>query len=262
VHESPAKIVRVYHYEPGKQVFLGSVLMKDVPGALGRIALELSNHKLNLVGSSSSSINGSGIAEWGFFAVGENGPMSADGLQTAIGGMPDVVHCEIKEGKDGLIVDDLHYPLKLNTGQQAMIVRRDTFSDMFERLRFVLGTGGRVVIFQLGVATGQNAVKDHVHSIGKEAVLANARTLSDMYLAQGWGRLEVVQGKAEPFEVVFRLYDSFECKGASSEAPNSDFMRGYVTGYIKSLFKKNVMCTEVHCVATGHDYCEFLVTER
>jgi len=255
------KVVRVYQYSPGRRVFQGSIMLKDIPGAMAAVAAELAKCGLNLVNTSASSINGSGTAEWGFFALAEDRSPAPKELNETLANLPHVLHCDVKEGQNGLIVDSTHYPIILDSGEQAMIVRRDTFSEMFKRLRMVFGSGGRVVAYQLGEATGENVVKDLEKKLSKRVMIMNSQLLTEMMAAQGWGRLEVVDSVQDPFKAVVRLYDSFECAKTKSVEPNSSFIRGYLTGYVKALRGKSIMCTESECLAAGADYCEFLLDE-
>ena len=261
IHAEPPKIVRVYHNAPGKQVYLGSVWMRDVPGAMARVATALAEMNLNLVGSSSSSINGSGVAEWGFFALGDGKAPAAEELKSRVGALPDVIRSDFREGNNGLVVDSLHYPLFLNTGQQAMIIRRDTFADMFRRLKAVFGSGGKVVVHELGMATGENVAKDLVKTLGRDTIMNNHLQLAELMQAQGWGELKVISGSQNPLNAHFIIRDSFECKGTSSATPNSDFIRGYVTAYVKVLWGKSLDCKEVSCLSKGDEHCEFILSE-
>jgi len=70
--QTPPKFVRVYRDAKTRRAFVRTVWLKDVPGALAAAAGALASTGVNLVGSSSSTSNGTGYAEWGFFAEVDN----------------------------------------------------------------------------------------------------------------------------------------------------------------------------------------------
>ena len=253
--------MRVYNYSANRHVFAGSVWIRDVPGALAGVAIGLAKAGINLVGSSSSNVAEMGLSEWGFFAECEDGRLEVDKLQNLVLEQPNVVHCGIKDGDDGLVVDSLHYPLRMNTGQQVMVLRRDIFTQMFKRMREVFGSGGDVVLHELGYATGRDVVNDHVNNLGRAVLLRHQIQMGEELMAQGWGRVEVVSGTSGPMRAVFRLFDSFECAGIRSSSPNSQFFKGYVQGYVKALYGVPVDCNERRCTSMGDPYCEFEITE-
>jgi predicted hydrocarbon binding protein len=254
---TPPKIVRVYHDAGQKRAFVGTVWLKDVPGALAAAAAGIAGVGVNLVSSSSSNLNGTGLAEWGFFAEVDDRNLTLERICEVIRKIPQVSRFELQEGYGGLVVDSIHYPLKFSTGQQGMIVSRGTFSGMLTHMREVYGTGGSVIAYQLGFSTGKKDANELLRVIGTERVLQNIASLTNVYLAQGWGVPELVKLSIEPLDADIRITDSFECANLRSSRPNSHFLRGHLAGLANVLFEKNVECTEVKCAAMGNDYCEF-----
>jgi len=259
--EKSPKIVRVYHDAKSKRALVATVWLKDVPGALAAAASALASAGVNLASSSTSKLNGSGTAEWGFFAEVEDERLTHESLSLALGNTPQVLKFEFEEGNHGVVVDDFHYPLRFSSGQQGMIVSRGTFSGMLAHMREVFGSGGTVIAYELGLSTGKQDGEELVRALGMERVRENLPRLLNLYLAQGWGVPELTSLNLEPLHVTVRFGDSFECTGVRSFRPNSHFMRGHLAGLAKVLFNKNVECMEVKCLATGNDYCEFRCVE-
>jgi len=259
--ETPPKFVRVYHDAKTKRAFVGTVWMKDVPGALAAAAGALASEGVNLVGSSSSTINGTGYAEWGFFAEVDNKRPTRESMIRSLQHIPQITRFELDEGKGGLVVDSIHYPLRFSTGQQGMIVSRTTFSEMLAHMREVFGSGGSVIAYQLGFSTGRKDAEELLSALGKQRVLDNFSDLVYLYLAQGWGIPRLVDLHPEPLQATLRITDSFECTGIRASHPNSHFLRGHLAGMVKAILDKNVECLEIRCSATGNDFCEFHLVE-
>jgi len=257
----------VYYHAAGRHVFEGSVWLRDVPGALASVATELARCGVNLVATSASSIPNTDLAEWAFFAEAKEGWAGIKKTQAALEGSPSVVKSLLKEGNKGFVVDNLHYPLRLSSGEPALIISRKTFRDMFDHLLTDFGSGGRVIIYNLGLASGMESYKHFSQVLGRESVGSRIPDLVSLYTANGWGRAEragdLIGGSSvRPFRGALRLYDSFECTGAKTNAPNSDFIRGHIEGMILSLTGKRVKCSETKCISMGDEYCQFEAIEK
>lgn len=262
-----AKEVMVYYHAAGRRVFQGSVWLRNVPGALAGASAELARSGANLVATSSSNIPNTDLAEWAFFAEAGDDWAGLKRTQEVLEGRPDVVKSVLKEGNEGMIIDNLHYPLRLTTGEPAMIVDRKTFRDMFDRILSVFGSGGRVIIYELGLASGLENNKHFVRVLGREGVGRRVPDLVDLYTAYGWGRVESAGDSRggfslHPFRGTVKVYDSFECTGIKSKTSNSDFLRGHIEGFAQALAGKQIECEETRCVSTGDAYCQFEASEK
>jgi len=257
---SKAKETIGYHYNPDKNVFLISVDFKNTPGVLANITSALSNaHVKTLSGFMSIDESGENAA-WGFFAEAESDLHGAK-LKQVLGQVSGVTASVVLEGTGGLVVDSLHFPLKLNSGETMILMRKEVFGDMFKRLGEMFGSGGEAIVFEEGEATGENDAKKLVEIFGAEGALQNVPELSKLYLSFGWGRPEIVRLNLAPFGATIRLFDCFECSGQSSTKPNSQFVRGHMTGLINVIFGTRVKCVETKCLALGDECCEFDLSE-
>jgi len=256
------KEVMVYYHAANRRVFQGSVWIRNVPGALAGASAELARSGANLVATSSSNISNTDLAQWAFFAEAGDGWAGLEKTQEMLEGSPGVVRSVLKEGIDGMVVDDLHYPLRLITGEPAMVMSRKTFRDMLDRLLAVFGSGGRAIIYELGLASGIEDYKHFVRIFGNKDLIRRIPDLVSLYTAYGWGRAEKAGGtrpafSVRPFRGIVRLYDSFECSGISAKTPNSDFLRGHLEGFAQTLTGETIKCKETKCISTGDAYCQF-----
>ncbi len=58
------------------------------------------------------------------------------------------------------------------------------------------------------------------------------------------------------------IQSNFECSsyGTKSETPQSQFVRGCLSGYWSAFFQKRINVEETRCIAKGDGACEFLLT--
>ena len=257
-----AKEIMVYYHATGRQVFQGSVELKNVPGALAGVSGELARSGINLVATESWNMNSTGLAEWGFFAEADLDWKGLDEVEKTMARAPNVVGCAFREGKDGMVVDTLHYPLRLNTGEPAMVLSRNAFAEMIQNLLGVFGSGGRVVIHQLGVAGGKESCRNLLRTFGREGLELRFPEAVSLYAAMGWGKPELAEYTVRPFSGRLIMYDSFECTGPRKGAPQSEFIRGHLEGFGQTLVNRAVACKETKCLSAGDPYCELRYTEK
>ncbi len=250
-----------YHYNPGKKVFLISVDLKNVPGALASVTSILSKAGVNTLSGFTAIGGGKEKAIWGFFAESEE-DLRAARLKQLIDDSSYATNSIVVEGTGGLVVDTIHFPLKLNSGETMILARKEIFSDMFKRLGEMFGSGGQAIIFEEGEATGESDARRLIEIFGNDLAQQSTPELSMLYLSLGWGQPELVRFNPQPFSATIRLFDSFECSGQKSSKANSQFIRGHMVGLIDVLFEKHVKCTETKCLALGDECCEFVLSEE
>lgn len=249
-----------YQYSPGKKVFLVSIEFKNAPGTLPGITSTLSEAGVKMLSGFTAMREGGDEASWGFFAETEL-DLHARQLKELLDQTSGVTKAYVIEGTGGLVVDTVHFPLKLNSGETMILMRKEVFSDMFKRLGEMFGSGGEAIVFEEGEATGENDGRRLIEIFGAEGAMSSTPELSMLYLSLGWGRPELVRFNPMPFGATIRLYDSFECTGQKSSKPNSQFIRGHMTGLINVLFGKHVHTLETKCRALGDECCEFVLSE-
>lgn len=256
------KEIHAYHYSPNKHVFLGSVKLRDVPGALANASAAVADLGLNLIESNSSSDSSTGVAEWGFFADAIDGHISPSWVEKALKKTPEVLDCRVRGAEGRVVVDTLHYPLMLSIGAPAILIRREVFANMLKFVVETFGSGGKALVFQLGKAAGEKDGTDLKNEIGEERILENLPELVNLYTAQGWGIPELLELSFEPLRATIRLDDCFECKPRNSIIPASNFIRGHLAGLAKAFFDKEIECVETKCIAKGDSFCEFEAVEN
>lgn len=261
LRDHKAKVTMGYHYNPNKKVFLVSVDLKNVSGALAGLTAALSEAGVNTLSGFTEAKAGEERGTWGFFAEASQ-DMRASKLKELLDSSSFVRESEVVEGTGGLVVDTIHFPLKLNSGETMILARKEVFGDMFRRLGEMFGTGGEAIIFEEGEATGESDGRRLVEVFGKSLAQQSIPELTMLYLTLGWGQPELVRFNPSPFHATLRIYNSFECLGQKSTKPNSNFIRGHLAGLINVLFSKHVKCRETKCMALGDESCEFEISEE
>jgi predicted hydrocarbon binding protein len=259
--EHPPKEILGYHFNPSKPVYVGSVVLKNVPGALAGVAVALGREKVNLIETESANIAGTETSAWGFFAEAEDPKVDLRRVRSLIEGAPNVLKVELVEGADGVVVDKFHYPLIFNAGEKAMILRRRDLVDMFSRIKKLFGTGASVIIYEMGLAAGESDARQLKSVLGEDRLIRNILDMVFLYSAQGWGVPEVVDLTLDPLQATIRIHDNFECLHGRSSTPTSHYLRGHIVGLGAGIFGKEVTCEEQKCAAKGDPYCEFVATQ-
>lgn len=258
--ETSPKEIMGYHFNPDKRVYVGSVVLRNVPGALASVATALGKKGINLIASESANIEGTGTSTWGFFAEAQDS-IDIQKIRAIIESSGYALKIELVEGTNGIVVDKYHYPLNFNSGEQAMTFRREDVVDMFSKIRKIFGSGANLVIYEMGVASGESDAKALHEAVGRDLVKDNLLDLVYMYAAEGWGLPEVIDFSLEPLRATIRFRDSFECGYAKSPVPNSLYLRGHLVGLTKVIFGKKTKVVETKCAAMGDPYCEFVGEE-
>ena len=261
MEETYPKEITLFYFNPDKRVYVGSVVLRNVPEALASVAGALGKEGINVVASELARVEGARTNNWGFFAEAE-GPIDVEKTKALIEGTGNALKVGLAEGADGVVVDRDHYPLRYSSGHQAMSLRRENLVDMFDRVRGIFGSGANLIIYEMGVASGRSDGRALVDSIGPDLTAAHLLDLAYLYAAEGWGLPEVVDISLEPFLATVRFKDCFECVYSKSPAPRSQYLRGHLVGLAAAIFGKEITCAETKCAAMGEPYCEFALEEH
>jgi predicted hydrocarbon binding protein len=216
---------------------------------------------VNLVESNSSEMASSGVAEWGFFGETNDPKITPESMMKALKQTPGVLECRVRGAHGKVIVDTLHYPIRVSSGHSAILIRKEVFGNMLKFVVQTYGSGGQALAYQLGRAAGESDGMDLIHELGPERLLENLPELTNLYMAQGWGIPDLTDLSINPLSATVRLDDCFECTQRTSLVPTSHFVRGHLAGLGGAFFDKMIECVEKKCIAKGDRYCEFLATE-
>ncbi len=91
------------------------------------------------------------------------------------------------------------------------------------------GSGGTVISYQEGFAMGALAAGS-IQAIIKGDLKRFINEALKLYSANGIGRAELVIADFDSLHFIVTIYDNIECQGKHTKMPNSEWIRGHLSG--------------------------------
>ena len=252
-----SKDIFVKVYSPNSQLVEFSICLKNVPGALAEVSSLLASLGVNIYSGFLNFYPGEEKGRWAFIAELKGVGISAEDLANRIKGLTNVLEVDFMRANfDSLVVDVMHFPL-LVMGLRSFIFKIDTWGNVTAHLLQRFGTGGAVILYEMGLKAGEARAKEVVAE-GFSGSLAFDVILAER-VGLGWGVPKLIEFDEKNVEGSLSVQDLFEClpfKGAVKES-RSHLFRGYLVGVIQQLFNKKVKVEEVECIAKGDQACLF-----
>ena len=248
-------------YVPGRKVTQVLVEMKNVPGALAKVAGLFGELGINIISAlilKAEPSKESGF--WAFFLDLTDVDMEAEELAGRLEDLDVVLSVKITERKFGeMLVDATAFPISF-LGRRVVVLDLDGISAMLKWLDETFGTGGHAILFDMGYEGGRAVVrklKEKYGLIGQEALEA----FLSFCVAMGWFDYEIVEVDTDVPKLRMRIHDSFECNAFRGRArqPTSHLVRGTISGAASEAFGEEMLAREVKCIALGDGYCELVV---
>jgi predicted hydrocarbon binding protein len=257
------RVEHVFNYSPDRVSYSVVVeLRSSVPGSLKDVLERLAQNKLNLLAVSASDQLDSDKAVASLFVEPTGKQLTADEVKAIVNSSPFVLSCIVEGSQKGILVAGDAFPIRLGTGQRAMILRTELFSEMLKSMREQFASGGDVIVYHEGIVAGENDAVTLTRIMGNSTIIDNASLLVRLYTALGWGRSELTAFEPNPFRATIRVEASFECESQRSNKPYSQFLRGHFAGFSSRTLGTEVVCEETRCVTVGDPYCEFLLRAK
>ena len=256
------KIITAFMYIPRARYFLFNIDLRNRLGDLAAVSQILSEAKIEILSGTFVRGMGGKPGTWQVFVQPLNPETTVDDAKRLLLSCPDVISCHIKESRDGLLVDSQTFPIKISSGQRAMIIRNDVWRNMLQSTREKFSSGGDVIIYEQGYITGKTTGKELILALGKDKVVQQMEQIVGTYNALGWAKAKIVTFRLSPLNLVLRMWESAECTGQKSDKPTGNFFRGHIVGVMEELYGQEAKCIETSCVAKGNAYCEFFLEEK
>ena len=161
----------------------------------------------------------------------------------------------------GFMIDEFTFPLCTLPGLRSIIILENDFVGMLKGIYERMGDMGRMLFFNIAYFGGASMAEYLLKRFelrGEELV----REVLKIYQASGLGKMELVSYDLERPFIVLRLYDSIECKAFKGQRePASHYVRGHVSGLLSRLLERELLATEVRCIALGDSFCQFNVRQ-
>jgi predicted hydrocarbon binding protein len=251
------KDVNVYLHDPGATFFHVVVELENVPGALQGLLGVLRNMKLSVLSSFSSVDSSAKTGVWSAFV--EDSGRTASELKKVVSSAPHVVDSVVISSKEGYLVDGVHFPLALNTGDRAVMMTTKYVMNMLSSVRKEFGSGGDVIVYQEGRSYGSDVGAHYLKRLGSDFVRSNLFEVLQLYQALGWFKLEALDLNLSDHMVTVWTSGCFECEDRKSPKPYSHFVRGHLEGSVSAFLGERLECDEVKCIASGDQFCEFVL---
>ena len=171
---------------------------------------------------------------------------------------PYVRQVFVRAGAGGHLVDSA-FPLSLSEHAQGIVLDGRQTSEMLTNLRELMGSGGAVIIYELGKGYGRPRFIRILGAQGVQYMDAHPEYAVQILSAMGWGKMALTHFDREKGTVTIVMEDGFECKGQTSSTPHSQFIRGVLAGAASAALRREIECEERRCVAMGDAFCEFLL---
>lgn len=249
-------------YLPNTKYFLLNLEIRNRMGDLAAVSSLLAEGKFDILNGSFFRGDNGAPGFWQVYVLPLKPATTSDELGKLLTACPDVLSFEIKESKDGFLVDSLTFPIKLSSGQRAMIIRNEIWNSMLQKTREKFSSGGDVIIYDQGVTAGRVSGKDLVRELGREKISRQLDQVVAWYQSLGWGKASVLSFRPSPLNLVIRMSESAECYGQKSPKPTGHFVRGHIIGVIEEIFAIEARCIETSCLAMGNDCCQFVIDQR
>jgi predicted hydrocarbon binding protein len=253
------KDVVVYRYDPKKKYYLVSLHLENKPGALGNLANLLGIRGINILEGFFGGMFYGPKATVSFFLESTNQQMDEGWLKDFLASSVYVSDVEVKTGVDGFLCDSLNFPITWNSGDRAVLMRVEGLRAMLDAVRSNDPWAGEAATYTQGFTYGKKAW-ENLFGIHRPKTRESLADMLNIYVATGWGKIELSDVNPAHRTAKVKLSEGFECMGLSTGKPESHFVRGHLAGAFSAYFGSDVKAVETKCTAKGDSLCEFEIS--
>jgi len=253
------KDVMVYRFDPRRKYFLVSLHLENKPGELGNLANLLGIRGINILEGFFGGIGQGPKGNVSFFVESTNERMDENWLKDFLGSSVGVSDVEVKPAVEGFLCDSLNFPITWNNGDRAVLMRVEGLRAMLDAVKTADPIGGKNSVYAQGYTYG-NAAWGNLFGTHRPKTKEGLAEMLTIYVATGWGKLELLELSPGKSTARLRVRDGFECVGLSTGEPESHFIRGHLAGAFTVCFGREVRALETKCVSRGDPYFEFEIS--
>ncbi len=246
----------------GLHISLVRITLKNVPGALAKVASLMAKYNINILSSILDAPLGAPKATMISFI--DYSKIKAP-LEQVIGELKelnDVLEVDvIKPQLPGLIVNELFYSLTC-LDDRCVLIHISNIGEVLRYLYERFGPAAKTIMYH----AGYGGIKDAIGVLKKITGLKGLSLMKAclrLFQAYGFGRFQVTFYRLKEILVV-RAYDLFECEvfRGKLKQPNSHIFRGILAYIAEEVVGKEVEVEETKCIAKGDPYCQFVIRPR
>jgi len=252
----PSKEILIGRFEPGARLAQVVIRMKDVVGAVASINTLMASLNVDIRQSITYSVPNESSAIYNAFVEFKDPKVSLNQLVERLGQSIFVLDVKAFEGREGAIIDTISFPVNWQ-GREVVVLAQHAMARMFEDISSVLGSGGDVVLYELGTDYGKDLAEYFVSMLGRDYLVRNFDYGLNILAATGWAIPELAGSKSDFPDITIRLSSCLECHGRSSKQAVCSFMKGVLSGVFGTVAGHTVHCEETQCLAKGDSCCQF-----
>jgi predicted hydrocarbon binding protein len=151
--------------------------------------------------------------------------------------------------------DESAAPYALLRSGDAFVFRCVTFADFKSALFERFSSGGGVILYEVSLDCGARSCERLMKEFGDRVGVL--RFLSEYKLKEGWFKMSLDSFDAELCSGRIVCEGVFEAKGFRSDKPSCFFTKGFLKGFLTTLYAKEVSVEEVSCSSKGDEKCVF-----
>jgi len=244
-----------------RELFLYTVRLADVPGALNQVLEIFTSYGVNVVSvytTESRYFMNRDSVEVNIIVDLTGKHFSPAQLERSLLLLTVVKEVRVT-GKQlpDMLVDEIHFPLML-VDERAVIFRLSALSELIHGFKRQLGQAGDALLYHVGLNMGRgvwSALKNMV-GVNKELLPSY---LKYWMLLHSTAKVLDISIDWENRKAVVRVEGNYECEiGKGHGKPFSNLHRGVWAGIFSELFGAETS-VETKCIAAGDPYCEFVV---
>jgi predicted hydrocarbon binding protein/predicted amino acid-binding ACT domain protein len=258
----PKKVFTLDVVKPGEKCVQICLVLKDFPGAVAKTAKLLADAKINIkTGSTFYLPEYPNAGIWSSFVDFSKATKSPEEVLEELKKLDVVLDVRLEEPKPAPF-ESIHFPV-LHATTRALILPIGMFWALWDGFERILQPSGlAAVLYNAGKEVGDRAAKrlsEMFNVEGKELVQAFAQAVK----ATGWGITEVSSIYMKKHSATIIVRECFEAVAWRKKPYNvCHWTRGYLAGYMSTVFGKPVEAFETKCIARGDQYCEFKIQQK
>ena len=244
-------------FKEGRKLVGFEIVLPNIPGTLRYMCSIPEKYGLNIVY----------IEECGISKESGNFFIAVDFTDKDVD--PETLLAEYRRAKEYIIsadisssLNDIIFPKKFCSKDigsvRAILMAVGGMRGVVMGIREHLGVeGGNALLYHLGYGDGEESYKVYAKSKGIKD-LDEAILLFEA-LTKGTGWADFIGYEIADDKIIIKLEKLWECeiqKGVVDKLA-SNYMRGVLAGYFKTLLGKEVVVKETKCIAVGDPYCQF-----
>ncbi len=256
------RIVPCAIYAPGRNISQIAIKVDNVPGALAEVASKMTKHGINILSGLLMAEPGGEHGIIVLFLDFTNSSITVGDLVEELRSLPMVRNADMVVRQVGHMAIDGTTYLTTFLGDRVVVLDVMDMGAMFNWLIDTFGTGGRAILFDMGLRAGARAakkLKEDYGLSGRELV----ETFLALHVAAGWFDYEITRYDEAERTFTIKLFENFECLSLRGhqprDRPTSVLVKGVLTGIFRAAYGSDLVVDETLCIAKGDDYCEFSV---